>query len=215
MDEPFFRHFSFAEAMRRPASVVEAERTASNISPTTVPARLPTPPCSMGELEYRFHRHTLRIDPSLARPACYAVEPLTPPGDDAPLSPDQSLASQQRAYASLSAASLRRQRQAHMRMQCSSSHVKDISNLVQKMVEDGDQCHVCDPKSRTTSRSSSPSSHSYDEGVVMDYSPPSPGEEPLHTLKFRRSGDQIVGHATVSKSIRMRKKSRVMKRSSR
>jgi hypothetical protein len=218
MASSFFRDFSFGEAMRRPVSVVEAERTASNVSPTTVPAsaptRLPTPPpCSMGELEYRFHQQSLRIDPALHAQHC-GREPLTPPGDDA--FPAEHVPSQQRSYSCMSPASLRRQRQANTRMQCSASHVKDISILVQKMIQAGDQCHVCEPKSRTPSNSSSSASSSAssieDEGVDMDYSPPSPYEDQLYTLKFRRSGDHIAGSATVSKSIRMRKKSRVMKR---
>lgn len=215
MGSSFFSDFSFAEAMRRPVSAVEAERTAANISPTTVPshsqtpARLPTPPpCSMGELEYRFHQQSLRIDPNFHAPIC-GGEPLTPPGDDA--FSHGLVMSQHRSYSTVSTATLRRQRQANTRMQCSASHVKDISNLVQKMITAGDQCHVCEPKPRTPSDSSYASSMD-DEGVDMDYSPPSPYADELHTLKFRRSGDHIVGSATVSKSIRMRKKSRIMKR---
>ncbi|KAF2107529.1 hypothetical protein BDV96DRAFT_588884 [Lophiotrema nucula] len=218
----FFREFSFEEAMRRPSSIHEAERAAMNVSPTSIhiaplPTRLPTPPpCSIGDLAYRFHQQSLRVDTSV--PPCYAYAPLTPPSDDDSASsadfPSSLSSSQLSSYESMSPAELRMRRQANTRMQCDASHVKDITNLVKKMIEDGDQCHICDPKSRTSSRASSSSSadEDEDEGVDMDYIPPSDQDLPLYSVKFRRSGDRVVGHAAVMKSVRMRKKPKMLKR---
>ncbi|ORY16647.1 hypothetical protein BCR34DRAFT_622341 [Clohesyomyces aquaticus] len=225
-----FRDFSFEAASRHPSTAAhEAERAQMNVSPTSIPfatpppsapARLPTPPpCTMGELAQRFHQQSLRVNtnsfyhssyPSYWTPACFEV-PLTPPGDDC------SFSAQQSPYPALSSTELRQQRQANTRMQCSSTHIKDISMLVQRMVDDRDQCLIRDSKSPSTSPSSSPSpsmSSNYDEGVDMAYSPTGADELPLFPLKFRRSGERLHGQAMVSRSVRMRKKSKVMKRSS-
>ncbi|KAF2258434.1 hypothetical protein CC78DRAFT_537809 [Lojkania enalia] len=226
MDE-IFGDFSFEAAARQPPSVYEAERAAMNVSPTTttalalspLPARLPTPPpCSIGELAHRFNQHSLRVevDPAYCRPA-YFYEPLTPPSDELAFHTSFPEPTHQPSYTALSPAELRMRRQASTRMQCSQTHIKDISELVRKMIEEGDQCQTCGPKSRTSyslSASSSSSDVDEDEGVDMDYDPPAVRESPLYGLKFRRSGDRLVGHAAVSKSVRMRKKSKVMKKSS-
>ncbi|KAF2476062.1 uncharacterized protein BDR25DRAFT_339930 [Lindgomyces ingoldianus] len=223
-----FRDFSFGPASRHPSSFHEAERAAMNVSPTSTPlapplypARLPTPPpCSIGELAQRFNQQSLRVDTSSSYriPTFYEL-PLTPPSDDFVFPAD---APQQSPYSFPSPVALRQQRQANMRMQCSPSHIRDISILVQRMVEEGDQCHICDSKSRTSPSPSPfpspPSSNSSnadeDEGVDMEYSPLAPKDSPLSTLKFRRSGDRLNGQAMVAKTVRMRKKSKVMKRSS-
>ena len=206
-----FRDFSFESASSLPSAVFDAERAAMNVSPTSlpsfkhVPTRLPTPPPTVGDLTQAFDQHTLHI---------YPDEPLTSPSDEiafpahlhdpCPRGP---------AYSRLDSATLRMQRQANVRMQCSASHTKDISVLVQSMIEDGDQCNICDPKSRSSSSASSTVDEDEDEGVDMEYEPSS---EPhfSYALNFRRSGERVAGCATVSRTVRIRKKSRVMKRSS-
>jgi hypothetical protein len=219
----FFSDFSFQEAMRQPSSVHEAERAAMSVSPTSVPVvpaptRLPTPPpCTIGDLAHRFNQQTLRVDSSFSPPACYPLEPLTPPSDDFAFPAEFPPPSQQPSYECMSPAEIRMQRQANTRMQCNPLHIKDIDSLVERMIHEGDQCHICEHKSRTSSRSTSSSGSSSvdeDEGVDMDYTPPSPQDVPLYVLKFRRSGDRVVGHAAVSKSVRMRKKPKMMRRPS-
>lgn len=208
-----FRDFSFDAA--RPSSVHDAERAAMNVSPMSNPpgyfTRLPTPPpCSMGELAQRLDQQSLRVDPAYKFPN---EEPPTPPSDQVSFSTSLHELPQRPSYSRITTATLRMQRQANVRMQCSSSHIDDISTLVQRMIEDEDQCNICEPKSPISTSSSSNADE--DEGVDMDYSPPSPREPPLPTLKFRRSGDRLNGCASVTKSVRMRKKSKIAKRSSR
>ncbi|KAF2182504.1 hypothetical protein K469DRAFT_586106 [Zopfia rhizophila CBS 207.26] len=213
-----FRNFAFEAASRHPSSVLEAERSAMNVSPTSTPfppppqqTRLPTPPpCSMRELAQKFNRHNLRVevDPAYEVPPFY--EPLTPPSDDFAF-PVDSEYPREAPYSCLSPAEFRLQRQANTQMQCSPSHIKDISLLVGRMIEEGDQCCVYDSKPRTWLNSSEADE---DEGVDMDYNPPMSWERPPYTLKLRRSGDRLSGQAMVSKSVRMRKRSRAVKRTS-
>ena len=210
-----FRNFSFEAASRRPAAH-DPER-AMSVSPFSplphiITSRPPTPPPTMGELAYQFNQHTLHVevDPAYQLRPCYVDQPLTPPTDDFAFPELLDQPQQPAPYPRLSAAILRKQRQSHMQMQCSSSHLEDISSLVQRMIENGDQCRICDHRSRPSSNASTSDN---DEGVDMEYNPPPPQEVPVSSLKFRRSGDRRNG-AAVSKSVRMRIKSGITKRSS-
>jgi len=169
----------------------------------------------MGDLAQRFHQHTLHVevDPAYHFRARYVDEPLTPPGDDFAFAGLLDHQPQQPSlYPRLSATLLRRQRESNTRMQCSPAHLEDISLLVQRMVEDGDQCRICDSKSRPSSNAfSSDDDDDDDEGVDMDYTPPSPQEPRVRSLKFRRSGDRLNG-AAVTKNVRMRRRSGIVKR---
>ena len=166
----------------------------------------------MGELAHRFRHHNLRVDTHPPYRIPIAAEPLTPPSDELAFPIVHGETSDQAcAYPGLSPAALREQRQASTRMQCSPSHIKDISLLVQRMIEAGDQCRLCHFKPAP----SPPASLSEeDEGVDMDYEPDAPDHHPSFTLKFRRSGERLNGQAMVAKSVRMRKKSKVTKKKS-
>ncbi|KAF2017650.1 hypothetical protein BU24DRAFT_420691 [Aaosphaeria arxii CBS 175.79] len=219
---PLFRDFSFGT----PASQLshEADRAAMNVSPTSIlaqhPLQSPTipPPCSIGDLTTKLSQNLhveVEEDPSCAWPPTEVL--LAGSSDDLTMSNESFQPSPPcQPYSRISTAVLRMQRQSNMRLQCSSSHVKDISKLVEKMVADEEQCSVYDASrsslslSPVSSRSSSTSS-SEDEAIGMDYSQ---DHIPLHALHFRRSSDRLPGTTSITKNIRMRKKSRISKRSS-
>lgn len=215
-----FRHFSFESSSVHPSPLscsaeLDIDRAAMNVSPTStpvartpVPARLPTPPpCSLGELAQRFHRHSLRVEVPQSSQSAPAYEPLTPPSDDCTFPADSSHSFQPVSFPPCrSSSSLRARRQANTRLQCSAAHIRDISLLVEKMIEEREQCSIRDtyrPKSTLSPDGIEPNE---DEGVDMDYVPPTPHLSPPFTLKFRRSSDRPNGQACVAKNVRMRKK---------
>jgi hypothetical protein len=152
----------------------------------------------VGELAHILDRHSLRVevDP--------AYEPST---SDYPTSGSE--ADGLSTYSRISTASLRLQRQANTRRHCSASHVRDLSKLVEKMIEEEDQCSVSEPSSTA---SSAPSSNAdEDEGIDMDYTPANPDEGLLNTLKFRRAGDRVGRATAVMKKVRVRKQARASK----
>lgn len=199
-----FSHFSFAGPSTHAAEPVQ------DVSPTTttqlppLPERLPTPPsCSMAHLAHILDQQSLRI---AVPPAWKPVsEPLTPPDDavlpfaTAPAEPRPQLSL---STARLNSATLRMQRQANVRMQSSAAHIKDISTLVERMVETGDQCTVCDPKPATP-----PSPTSDDEGISMEYNVSNPKLE-FRSIPYYRAGDRVEGYARVTKHARMRRRPR-------
>ncbi|KAF2677820.1 hypothetical protein K458DRAFT_423668 [Lentithecium fluviatile CBS 122367] len=204
-----FSHFSFDAAPTR-AREHDAERAAMNVSPTStrlppLPARLPTPPpCSMGDLAQILNQQSLRlVVPSHKS----ANEPLTPPSDEDTFAtalpqprPQLSLSTSR-----LNSATLRMQRQANVRMQSSSSHIKDISTLVERMIEAEDQCRICEQKP-----SLPPSPTSEDEGISMDYTVTNPKSEPRSLPLFYRAGDRNPGCTRVAKNTRMRRRPGIM-----
>jgi hypothetical protein len=205
-----FRDFSF-EAPAQHTFAREIERTYSPFTPSPPPStRPPTPPpCHINDLAYRLDQSSLHIEVD-HHYACHD-DPPTPPSDDHtfPVEIDSPKHSSS-LYTRLSSSTLRQQRQANQRAQCSSPRLEDIASLVQRMVEDGDQCRVCEHKSSTSSIASTVGD---DEGVDVNYSPP-PQAPHVYTLKFRRSGDRLNTGAAVSRSVKMRKRSGIMKRSS-
>jgi len=210
-----FRDFSF-EA-RHPAAVdVATDRAAMNVSPTTMQpaeyfAPLPPTSSSLGDLVDIFDQQTLQVNVDLD------------PSYDIP-SADESV----EPYSRVSTAALRMQRQTNTRLQCRTSHVKDLRVLVQKMVEEDDQCQVSDSTSPTSTSSTSETASlstttttttttttsvsDEDEGVDMEYNSPNPEDGRFYALKFRRSGERLPGCSAVSKTARMRKKPRAIKR---
>ncbi|KAI0582513.1 hypothetical protein TUN199_06262 [Pyrenophora tritici-repentis] len=183
-----FRAFSFNPPVSPAYEAYEAERAAMNVSPTSraespkhMLNRPPTPPCTMGDLAAQLNQQCLRIDTNTR---CYPNGPLTPASDDDECaSPTQERPTYSRVTASL----LRMQRQCNSRMQCNSSHVRDISKLV-KMIEHQDQCT--------------------DEGVNMEYDIPVQGIETLVSMPAWRAGEYRDTCIRVTKPVRMRKRSR-------
>lgn len=68
---------------------------------------------------------------------------------------DDGLSYMESPYANLTAPMLRTRRQAATRLQCDPAHLRDISALVEKMVDRGDQCAVSSPQFGPSSSSSS------------------------------------------------------------
>lgn len=208
-----FKNFSFEAASRHP-SALDSDRAYMNVSPTSSPypytmneTRPPTPPAvTMGELAQRFSEQNLHVevDPRIQRTSYF--KPLTPPFDDVSFQIDSAHSSQYTSYTSLSPAAIRLQRQANMRLQCSATHVKDISSLVERMVERGEQCMICSPPGPKGRLSSTSSGAKEDEDVRTGIRRSSTSELPTYTLKYRRSGELLSSQACVSKSVRLRKK---------
>lgn len=208
-----FRDFSFGAPSQRSYTHAFAHEDDTYISPTTtscppLPQRFPSPPpCSIGDLAQALVQHSLRIDPEMDRKSSAgssADEASTPTSSYAHV----PLLSTQR----LNSATLRMQRQANVRMLSSSTHLKDISSLVEDMIKSEDQCHIRDrkslvpPPSPTTSTSSSEDSS--DDMDVIKVELPS-------AVPCWRSAESVFGCARVSKSVRMRNKARITKRSAR
>jgi hypothetical protein len=198
-----FRSFSFAPASPPSYSAYEAERAAMNVSPTSRPStqqdyftsvsqqddsrRPPTPPCTVGDLASKLNQQSLRIDPS---------GPPPPPSDVDIVEP-------QPMRSRVSASLLRMQRQANARMQCCSSYVRDISQLV-RMIEDEEQCTLSETPSRTSSTSTASDS---DEGIDMNYDVSARGVETLSTIPQWRAGERRESCIRVTKPVRMRRRS--------
>jgi hypothetical protein len=202
-----FRDFSFAPATSPPSySQYEADRAAMNVSPTSKPdarqhylSRPPTPPCTIGDLASQLNQQSLRIDTSV-NDGCSGQ--LTPPGDD-----DLSPTAPRPIYSRISATLIRMQRQSNSRMQCSSSHVRDITRLVQ-MIEEEEQCTIKDVTSRSSSTSTSSSSWTAgDEGIDMDFDPPAKGFEAMIGMTPWKADDRRDSCVRVARSVRMRKRS--------
>lgn len=206
-----FRAFTF-DAVSPPAySVYEAERAAMNVSPTSkaidprqLASRPLTPPCTMGDLAVQLNQQTLRI-----------IEPRD--SDDGCTSPTGQMQQPRPTYSRVAASLMRMQRQSSSRMQCCSSHVRDISKLV-SMIEAEEQCTVNDSISRTCSTSSalssplpSPSTSATsgdDEGVDMDYDIPARDIGALAGMPQWRAGERRDSCIRVTKPVRMRKRSK-------
>jgi hypothetical protein len=201
-----FRDFSFAPASLPSYSAYEADRAAMNVSPTSKPdsrqhylTRPPTPPCTIGDLALQLNQQSLRIDTS-AHDDCPG--PLTPPGDDELIAP-----APRPVYSRVAASLLRMQRQSSSRMQCSSSHVRDISRLVQ-MIEEQEQCTIKDVTSQGSSTSTSTlSSLSGDEGIDMDFDTPTKGFEVMVGVPQFKAVDPRDSCTRVARQVRMRKRS--------
>ncbi|OAL47296.1 hypothetical protein IQ07DRAFT_590148 [Pyrenochaeta sp. DS3sAY3a] len=216
-----FRDFSFDPVSPPAYSIYEAERAAMNVSPTSkpsaafqLPSRAATPPCTIGDLAVQLNQQSLRIDTALDNFSC---GPLSPPSDDC-ASP--TAYRPRPTYSRVATSILRMQRQTNSRMQCCSSHVRDLSKLVQ-MIEREDQCNVSDRASSRTSSTSSTSTSSSssnaapsisasgdDEGVDMDYDAPARGIEALVGLPAWRAGERRDSCVRVPKQVRMRKRSK-------
>ena len=198
----FFRDFSFDAPSRQPKHLRCETTSPTSMSPAVFPARPPTaPPCDINELAYALGKQDLRLVVDVDynhRPQC---EPLTPPSDDDTFAEHLlPLPQPQLSTARMNSATLRMQRQANVRMQSCTAHVKDIASLVEKMIQVEDQCNIYERKPK----SSSGPLVAEDEGVDMDYEPTAK-DQIRCALPFYRAGDRMDGGARVSKRPRMRK----------
>ena len=204
-----FRNFSFEAASRHP-SAVDSDGACASVSPTSTPDPPsrdqnppPTPPAvSMGELALRFGEQNLEVDPRYQGTSF--LEPAAPSDEDFLFSTDPENSNRHLPYASLSPAAIRQQRQANVRLQCSASHARDITSLVERMVNDGEQCVICAPRPSRSGLLPAKSDFEEDDYASVKQSTHSDGT--TYALKYRRSGDVLSNQACVSKNIRLRKK---------
>ncbi|KAL6706360.1 hypothetical protein ACN47E_005466 [Coniothyrium glycines] len=206
-----FRDFSFGPVSPPAYSLYEAERVAMNVSPSSQVTQRPhpfsrpptPPPCTMGDLAAKLNQQSLRINTQFEG---MASGPLTPPSDDC-ASPTDAAPLARPTYSRITSSLLRMQRQSNSRMQCSTSHMRDVTKLV-KMIEEEAQCTVSDSSSRTSSTSSSSSASSGDdEGVDMDYDLPARKMQTLGGGLAWRSVDSSRDTCIrVAKPVRMRKR---------
>ncbi|KAI8933930.1 hypothetical protein NX059_009623 [Plenodomus lindquistii] len=207
-----FCDFSFEPVARSAYSAYEADRATMNVSPTSKPAsplpryhRPSTPlPCTVGDLAAQLNQQSLRVDPS------YPTDQPSPPKECALDQHDEK--SRRPTYSRVAASLLRMQRQSNSRLQCSASHVRDISALV-RMIEDEEQCTISEAKSRTSSSSSTSSIESnstipegHDEALTMDCDPPARELEALLGLQRWQSNERRDSCVRVTKAVRMRKR---------
>ncbi|CAD0106442.1 unnamed protein product [Aureobasidium uvarum] len=110
---------------------------------------------------------------------------------------------------SLSPSRRRAHRQHGVRMLCDPSHLRNIQDMVDKMVQSGDQCAISPPRASSVEACPSPADDegysSLDEnrraGSISSVSSAGSGTS---SLSFRRSVDSITG-ACVSKNVRVKK----------
>ncbi|KAK8239278.1 hypothetical protein HDK77DRAFT_448164 [Phyllosticta capitalensis] len=209
-----FENFSFEAASRHPSSLDADDCDpfwATCMSPTSSPDDFahdfsldprsdPTP--SVEDLSWRFARQNIRSQPSsfcLDEPDWHRASSTTSSTSSSPLSADFPDVSSFR-----SPAHIRNRRQAHMALQCDSTHMRDIADLVKKMVDEGDQCVLTTRNDSIFSSASSTTSSDDVEPCDLAHKPSVPLP---HPLRYKRSGDSTFrGSAAVSKDLRFRKR---------
>lgn len=208
-----FKDFSFAAPSQ--SSPIASDPTGYwNISPTTTPP--PSPgysntmahdrQSSIADLTQKFYCQTISSG-SLPSSRAYHDLPTPPSEPDEPSELDPwaipSLDDSQ-SFDTYSAASIRSQRQANVRWQCSESHAKDIASLIEDMISTGEQCIFTPRTSRTNS--TAPSSPGSDEESRPSCRRTSTSTLPLRQgLKYKRSGENLKG-ACVARDVRVRKR---------
>lgn len=185
-----------------------------NVSPTSQiedPLQLPrpslAPPCTMGDLAVQLDQQSLRFN-SHAPPDNHNHISTNTTSSTSPS--DEYKSSSRPTYSRVAASVLRMQRQSSSRMQCSPSHVRDISKLV-RMVQAQEQCTVNDPSSRPSSPSSASTACTAsgdDEGIDMDYDIPARSIDALVGTSQWRAGERRDSCIRVTRPVRMRKRNR-------
>ncbi|KAF2277822.1 uncharacterized protein EI97DRAFT_431894 [Westerdykella ornata] len=195
-----FRDFSFE---RRPPAAQKLERTTMNVSPSTVLSedfsRPPTPKPSVGDLADDLDRQSLRDQAVNSNSSVFPYDTATHTG-----------AAERPTYSRIATASLRLQRQTNTRKHRSPSHLETMSKLVARMIEETDQCNVCETPSSPSPRPSSRCRD--DEGIDMDYTSADSEDRSVFPLSFRRAGDRLCRGAAVVKKVRMRRRLKTSKK---
>lgn len=123
-----------------------------------------------------------------------------PPDDGASLSESTALAQTARSFSNT-----RLQRQVNTRLLCTASHHRDISALVARMIDSGDQCDISSPDPSETSLTIDE-----DEGYNSseDISRRSSTVATRPRLEYRRSSDCSRIGTCVTKPVRLRKETK-------
>ncbi|KAF2100881.1 hypothetical protein NA57DRAFT_54954 [Rhizodiscina lignyota] len=226
-----FEAFSFSPSERHPSSL---SHHILQVSPMSTPTSAYEPvPASrrhslaISELSHKFSEQNISKPPSSIPPPSYFDIPVSPsaapavrqssPPRDRSWSPPLG-----GGYRRLSAAAIRAQRQANIRLLSDQSHLRELSALVEQMVDSGSQCRVCTSTSSSTATSPTLSTATslpqspIDEGIdEMECAEGEDEDYPSRSLNFRRSGDVAAmaapgaaAAACVRKDVRVRKQRR-------
>ncbi|EKG18559.1 hypothetical protein MPH_04198 [Macrophomina phaseolina MS6] len=204
-----FESFSFAAASRHPSSLDDDDDFAYpdlSISPTSSPVSeqsFPETAMSVAELSRRFGAQNIACD--LYHAPASPFELPAPWADHDDWTSSTSASSPTSSYFPEDAfpdpAAIRARRQAHTQLQCNEAHMRDISSLVKKMIESGDQCKLATRNDSVVS--SNCSGDDEDDCYDMPRTNPSPAVS--QSLRYRRSGE-VLSTAAVSKNIRFRRR---------
>lgn len=180
-----------------------------NVSPSTVVSddstRPQTPPPSVADLARDLNRQTLHLQPDNSHCHMFPCDPATHTHTHTHTRPDE-----RPTYSRIASASLRLQRQTNTSRHCNPSHLEDMSRLVARMVDDEDQCNVCEPK--TPIQSPPSPRNEEDEGIDMGYASPNPEARHTFPFSFRRAADRVSKSAAVVKKVRMRRRPKTAKK---
>lgn len=200
-----FESFSFAAASRHPSSLDTDDDDYAypdvSISPTSSPVSDQSfPDMSVAELSRRFGAQNITSD--LYQAPTSPFELSAPWANDDDWSTSTSASSPTSPYFPEDnypdPSTIRARRQAHIALQCDAAHMRDISSLVKKMIESGDQCKLAPRNDSVVS-----SECDDDEGYELPRSNSSPAVS--QSLRYRRSGE-VLSTAAVSKNIRFRRR---------
>ncbi len=225
-----FEHFSFGPSLRQHQLPFRDDglNKCRNDSVSPTASRSPSPSCphryakpyrihiSVAELSQKLNAHNLQ--PRQRHQPSNASLP-TPPSlsdetsfehDSTPRSPSLPTVPSPRCR--------RRQRQIHSRLQCDPQHLKALAELVDGMVNTGNQCYVyqppavptCDGASPSLSRltsstSSSSSSSSSDDGSTESNRGRRTHEPFTRSLAHKQSAEWSRSRTGISKTARQRK----------
>ncbi|KAL0264281.1 hypothetical protein SLS55_000228 [Diplodia seriata] len=201
-----FESFSFAAASRHPSSLDHDDYAYPDValSPTSSPVSeqsFPESAMSVAELSRRFGAQNIGTD--LYQPASpfELPAPWTEHDDWTSTSASSPSSSYFPDDALPDPTAIRSRRQAHTQLQCDAAHMRDISSLVKKMIESGDQCKLAPRNDSVVS------SDSGDDADDEPYDLPRSNSSPAmsQSLRYRRSGE-VLSTAAVSKNIRFRRR---------
>ena len=207
-----FENFSFEAASRQtPSNHHYHSYSPEDVSiyPSPRPSRCVSPTCtsfsnpmqdSLSDLARQFSEHSLR--PKTRRTdSGYESQRSSFAREEANLDPYFSSLQPGQPH-SIQLSTKRTQRQDSMRLQTETFHLREISTLVQRMVDDRDQCALCRP----TSSHSDPSTHSESEDDIASIGSNRFDLAPRrHNLPYKRSSEVLKGRPGVTKDVRMRK----------
>lgn len=207
-----FRDFSFDATTRSGCQVYEGDHAARNPSPKFnhhLDDLIAPPLCPMADLVAQLDQHHLYRNPPCPT---HGSTPLPPPSPSLHhSSAAHSHDSPQPTYSRIAASVLRRQRQSHSRLQCTASHIRDISALVRMMEAQEKYTHFESIKSRTWSSSTTSSTESTmtvsdsDEESDTESSPPRHKATAVAAMQAWRPDGKADGYVRVTKMVRMRR----------
>lgn len=208
-----FENFSFEAASRKSssdrhylsyppndASTGSSRRSSTCVSPACASSSQPLP-YSISDLSRQFSEQSIRPRPKRADSG-YESQRSSFAQEEA--STNSRVSSLQVSQPHSRQPSVKRaQRQDSMRLQTEASHLREISSLVQRMVDTRDQCSLCRPTSSHSECSITPSES--EDDVVSIASNRMESTSRRHNLPYRRSTEVLKGRPGVTKDVRMRK----------